>query len=87
MQRQSEMSGSRMDALHSAEARRIRRSLQLFTLPRPFCRACLRSRTLASSMLKQASMIATCFRNRIRPGKNYARLCSRLESHGDNRPQ
>jgi MoaA/NifB/PqqE/SkfB family radical SAM enzyme len=78
---------SLMEVINSAEAKRIKRSLQLFIPPKPFCRECLGGPTLVSSMLKQASTIAIDLRDRIRPRKNYAKLRSRLESNGDNKPQ
>jgi organic radical activating enzyme len=67
-----------MEVIDSAEARRIKRSLERFVPPMPFCRECLGGPTLRSSMMKQFSTIAVDVRDRLRPRKNYSQLRDRL---------
>jgi organic radical activating enzyme len=67
-----------MEVINSAEARRIKRSLECFIPPKPFCRECLGGPTLASSVMKQFSTIAVDVRDRLRPRKNYDKLRDRL---------
>jgi sulfatase maturation enzyme AslB (radical SAM superfamily) len=71
---------SLMEVIDSAEAKRIKRSLQFFIPPKPFCRECLGGPTLQSSLLKQMSTMAIDVRDRFRPRKNYVKLRERLES-------
>jgi organic radical activating enzyme len=67
-----------MDVINSAEAKRIKRSLERFIPPKPFCRECLGGPTLGSSLMKQVSTIAVDVRDRLRPRKNYRKLRDRL---------
>jgi len=69
---------SLMEVIDSAEAKRIKRSLEFFIPPKPFCRECLGGPTLQSSLLKQMSTIAVDVRDRVRPRKNYSALRERL---------
>lgn len=67
-----------MDVIDSAEAKRIKRSLERFIPPKPFCRECLGGPTLGSSLMKQMSTVAIDVRDRFRPRKNYSKLRQRL---------
>lgn len=67
-----------MDVINSVEARRIKRSLERFIPPKPFCRECLGGPTLGASMMKQFSTIAVDVRDRLQPRKNYSKLRDRL---------
>jgi hypothetical protein len=67
-----------MEVINSAEAKRIKRSLERFIPPKPFCRECLGGPTLGASVMKQVSTIAVDLRDRVRPRKNYSALRDRL---------
>jgi organic radical activating enzyme len=71
---------SLMSVLDSAEAKRIKRSLEFFIPPKPFCRECLGGPTLQSSLLKQATTVAIDIRDRIRSRKNYTKIRKRLSA-------
>jgi MoaA/NifB/PqqE/SkfB family radical SAM enzyme len=73
---------SLMDVIHSREALRIKRSLQRFIPPKPFCRECLGGPTLASSVMKQVSTIAIDVKDRLRPRKAYTKLRGRVSDAG-----
>jgi hypothetical protein len=68
-----------MDVINSAEAKRIKRSLERFVPPLPFCRECLGGPTLGSSLMKQVSTIAIDVKDRLRPRKSYSKLRERLD--------
>ena len=73
---------SLMEVLASPEAKRIRRSFDMFRPPLPFCRECLGGPTPSSSLLKQISSIGVDLRDCIRPRKSYRSMLERL-THGD----